>query len=403
MRIAILGAGIMGSSLAILLARRGAEVTLFEKEEVPMMGASRWNEGKIHLGYVYSGDPTLSSARHVLSGGISFAPIVSEILQSDIRSLSTAEDDLFLLHRDSVVGERDFKGFLKKLDDIAGSHPNAKDYFGKLPGYTSQQLSTKELEAIANPETAVAAFRVPERSVQTEIVAELYKTALADSKKIDLVTNFDVTNVAPEDMDNGPWQVTGEMAGNQKLYKGYDCVINALWQGRMGLDAKVGIPPAGTWSNRYRVSLFVKTKEILNTPSAFIAVGAFGDVKNYDGQSFYLSWYPAGLLLDSTDVVPKIPAPLTAEQEREIVKKVQSGLATVLTRADEIFDAAQEIKIEGGFVFAQGKGSIAKRSSTLHFRDKFGINRKGRYYSIDTGKYSSAPELATIIVKELMG
>ncbi|MZR31636.1 NAD(P)/FAD-dependent oxidoreductase [Sneathiella litorea] len=403
MRIAILGAGIMGSSLAILLARRGANVTLFEGGGAPMMGASRWNEGKIHLGYVYAGDPTLASARHVLSGGISFAPIVSEILQTDIRPYSTTEDDLFVLHQDSVVDKAEFKGFLKKLDEIAGSHPDAGDYFGNLSGYSSLELTTKEIEPIANPETTVSAFRVPERSVQTEVIAGLYCAALGNDKKITLETGCTVTNVSPQDMDNGSWSVTCDTADGKKTFEEFDSVINALWHGRMDIDAKVGIPPSGTWSNRYRVSLFAKTNRVVKTPSAFVAVGAFGDVKNYDDRSFYLSWYPAGLLLDSIDVLPKTPDPLTVEQKNIITENVRSGLATVLIGADEIFDAAQDIRVEGGFVFAQGRGSIAERSSTLHSRDKFGITRKGRYYSIDTGKYSSAPELATILVKELMG
>ena len=59
-RVAILGAGIMGASLAILLARRGCAVTVFDREEAPVACASRWNEGKIHLGYLYGADPTLA-------------------------------------------------------------------------------------------------------------------------------------------------------------------------------------------------------------------------------------------------------------------------------------------------------------------------------------------------------
>lgn len=403
MRIAILGAGIMGSSLAILLARRGVEVTLFESASSPMMGASKWNEGKIHLGYVYSGDPTLASARHVLSGGVSFAPLVSDILQTDIRPFATTEDDLFILHRDSVVDVTEFRGFLKKLDAIAGSHPNAKDYFRDLSGYSSSQLSPSEFNSVAAAENTVAAFRVPERSVRTETIADLYTAALANSKNISLATRHTVTNAAPEDTDNGFWQITCETADGQKAYGGFDCVINALWHGRMAIDTKVGIPPSGTWSNRYRVSLFVKTNRIVETQSAFVAVGAFGDVKNYDGKSFYVSWYPAGLLVDSIDILPNTPDPLTPKQKSLIAQKVRAGLATVLVGADEIFDAAEEIRVEGGFVFAQGRGSIAQKSSTLHSRDKFGITRKGRYYSIDTGKYSSAPELAFLLAQELVG
>ncbi|WP_273543411.1 FAD-dependent oxidoreductase [Sneathiella sedimenti] len=403
MRIAVLGAGIMGSSLALLLARRGAEVTIFESASSPMMGASRWNEGKIHLGYVYSGDPTLASARHVLSGGVSFAPLVSDILATDIRPFATTEDDLFILHRDSVVDETEFRDFLKKLDEIAGSHPGAKDYFRDLSGFSSSQLSPSEFKSVAAAENTVAAFRVPERSVRTETIADLYTAALTNSKNIFVATGHTVTDATPEDTDNGLWRVTCETSDGQKAYEGFDCVINCLWHGRMAIDAKAGILPSGTWSNRYRVSLFVKTKKIVETQSAFVAVGAFGDVKNYDGKSFYLSWYPAGLLVDSVEILPNTPDPLTPEQKNSITQKVRAGLSTVLVGADEIFDAAEDIRVEGGFVFAQGRGSIAQKSSTLHSRDKFGITRKGRYYSIDTGKYSSAPELAFKLAQELMG
>ena len=43
------------------------------------MGASRWNEGKIHLGFLYAADPTLRSARSVLGGGLDFARQVERL------------------------------------------------------------------------------------------------------------------------------------------------------------------------------------------------------------------------------------------------------------------------------------------------------------------------------------
>ena len=49
-RVAVLGAGILGSSLALFLARAGVRGTLFDKADRPMAAASRWTEGKIHLG-----------------------------------------------------------------------------------------------------------------------------------------------------------------------------------------------------------------------------------------------------------------------------------------------------------------------------------------------------------------
>jgi glycine/D-amino acid oxidase-like deaminating enzyme len=58
-RVAVIGAGIMGGATALFLARRGVEVVLFEAAPAPFAGASRWNEGKIHLGFLYAADPSL--------------------------------------------------------------------------------------------------------------------------------------------------------------------------------------------------------------------------------------------------------------------------------------------------------------------------------------------------------
>ena len=55
-RVAVLGAGIMGSSTALYLARAGIQVDLFDAADRPFSGASRWNEGKIHLGFLYAND-----------------------------------------------------------------------------------------------------------------------------------------------------------------------------------------------------------------------------------------------------------------------------------------------------------------------------------------------------------
>src|SRR3954463_15863881 len=84
-RIAVLGAGIMGCCLALYLARTGRRVVLFDREPAPMQAASRWNEGKLHLGYLYANDPMLTTAHHVLPGSYAFVPCLEELLSCDIR------------------------------------------------------------------------------------------------------------------------------------------------------------------------------------------------------------------------------------------------------------------------------------------------------------------------------
>ena len=83
-RVAVLGAGIMGCSVAIQLARRGFDVTVFDREPAPMAAASRWNEGKIHLGYIYGADPTLATAQHLLTGGLLFEDRLCELIDTDV-------------------------------------------------------------------------------------------------------------------------------------------------------------------------------------------------------------------------------------------------------------------------------------------------------------------------------
>src|SRR5687768_10172304 len=102
-RVAVLGAGIMGTSVAIFLARRGFDVSLFDKKSEPLSCASRWNEGKIHLGYLYGADASLRTARHILPGGLVFGKLMSELIESDITPYVTQHDDLYLVHRHSVV------------------------------------------------------------------------------------------------------------------------------------------------------------------------------------------------------------------------------------------------------------------------------------------------------------
>src|SRR6476619_8287521 len=94
----------MGASLALFLSRRGFHVCLFDRESAPLAGASRWNEGKIHLGYLYAADPSLETARRVIPGGLNFKPLISELIETDIAPYVMEQGDFYLVHRESVVG-----------------------------------------------------------------------------------------------------------------------------------------------------------------------------------------------------------------------------------------------------------------------------------------------------------
>lgn len=79
MTVAILGAGIQGALSALALAQKGKGSCLYDVQTSPMTRASRWNEGKIHLGYIFANDPSLQTARLMIEGALSFQNIVETL------------------------------------------------------------------------------------------------------------------------------------------------------------------------------------------------------------------------------------------------------------------------------------------------------------------------------------
>lgn len=394
-RVAVLGAGIMGSSLALYLARLGAAVTLVDRESAPMAGTSRWNEGKIHLGYLYGADPTLSTARHILPGGLAFRGLVSDLLDGDVTEHATTGDDIYLVHEDSVVGLDALGGHFAAVSDLVRSHPDAADYLTELTAAQAVPLTRRDLDGLAS-ERIVGGFRVPERSVETQWVADALAGAVAAQSGIEFRGDTTVTSV--ESIDRGV-----RVVGAPDLDEPFDAAVNALWAGRLEIDLTAGLVPDHTWLHRYRLCVFIRTQRPVEVPSALVAVGPFGDVKNYNGRDFYVSWYPTGLVAEGSEVSLDVPDPLTGRRREQFLADVRAGLGSCMPPIDRVFEEAAELTVDGGFVFARGQGSIGDPRSGLHRRDRFGVERAGAYFSVDTGKYSTAPWLAERLAREIMG
>ncbi|GAA1465547.1 NAD(P)/FAD-dependent oxidoreductase [Microbacterium thalassium] len=395
-RVAVLGAGIAGCCLALELARRGADVTVIDRRAAPMSEASRFNEGKIHLGYLYGADPSLRTARHILPGGLAFAPIMSELLDADLAPHATGGDDVYLIDRDSVVDAPAVGDHFDRVSALVREQPDAHRYLVDVSGARATPLSAAELSAIASPRV-VAGYRVPERSVDTGWVADRLAERVLSDDAIAFVPGVTVSGV---DVDPDGAEVT--VRGEPGFGEGYDVVVNALWGGRLAVDREAGLELPPTWTHRVRWSLFVRTREPVDAPSAIVAIGPFGDVKNYDGRSFYLSWYPAGLVAQGSAVELAEPELPTAAARESFIADVRAGLETALPWIDDVFAAAEEIRIGGGHVFAEGTGSLADPASGLHRRDRYGVSRRGAYWSVDTGKYSTAPWTARRLAAEIM-
>jgi hypothetical protein len=381
----------MGCSAALSLARRGARVTLMDAAPRPCQGASRWNEGKIHLGYLYAADPSLATARVVLEGGVAFKPLIERLIDRSIDAVTSEVDDVYLVHRRSVVDADAMGRYYAAVSALVREHPGADGYLRPVGQASSHRLSASELGQLCDTPEIVAGFRVPERSVSTVWIADHLVAAVAAEPRIEARWGVRVTGVSRGD---GHPDAPMHVATSAGLDGPFDGVVNALWDGRLGVDAASGVPPPPTWSHRFRRSLFVRTSRPVTLPSAVIAVGPFGDVKNYNGRDLYLSWYPAGLAVEGTELQPPPVPPLDDAARAQLIETVLDQLGALLPSVSTLRPVLESVQVEGGWVYAAGRGALDDRRSTLHRRDRAGILRDGRYLSIDTGKYSMAPWIA---------
>jgi hypothetical protein len=389
----------MGSSLALFLARKGARVTLIDAAPKPFSGASRWNEGKVHLGYLYAADPSLKTARALLPGGIAFKRLTEELIGSPLEPVTTAEDDLYLVHRDSIVASDVMQRYFEAVSALVREHPAASNYLVDACDSAIRPLSRSELDELTDTRAVVAGFRVVERSVSTGWVADRYVDALFAEPRIELLSATRVIGVRPAGTSvDGSWHVEAEPS----LTASFDFVVNALWEGRPAVNATVGLKDDPGWSHRYRLSLFVHTDRRLDVPSAVLALGPFGDIKNYTGRDFYLSWYPAGLIAEGHSLGPPALPFLDDAARRAITNSVLAELGRVIPSVREVAAAAQTTTLDGGWVFAGGRGSLRDPSATVHRRYGFGIRRLGSYISVDTGKYSIAAWLAQKLTGQIL-
>lgn len=398
--VAVLGCGIMGSATALFLARRGAQVSLFDAARRPFDGASRWNEGKIHLGYLYSADPSLETARRVLPGGLAFKALTEELIGYPLDGAMTQEDDTYVVHRQSVVGDDAIGRYFEAVTALALSHPEASRYLVDLTVAQVRRLTAAELARDYDSATIIAGYRVPERSVSTVWLADRFASALAAEPGIELTLETRVQAVRParESLD-GPLLVETIRGAEGP----FDFVVNALWDGRPAIDAGLGLLPAAAWSHRFRLSVFLRTRAAVTVPSTLVGTGPFGDIKNYNGRDLYLSWYQAGLVAEGSGLTPP-PLPKLDDADRSRIRtEVFFHLGQIIPAVKEMEREAETAELQGGWVYAVGTGPLSDARSTLHRRDQIGIHRLGSYFSVDTGKYSIAPWLAHQVADTIIG
>jgi glycine/D-amino acid oxidase-like deaminating enzyme len=397
MQIAVLGAGITGTCAALELAERGHSVHLYEQSSGLIDRASRWNEGKIHLGFVYARARSRKTAATIIQGAMRFRPLLERWI--DKQSLSDAVSDPFLYatHRDTQLPQGAIEAHFAEVAKLVAAiaHQPGSSYVGRIASPIWRKQPRTERETIFDDEKISEVYQTVERSIDPRTIANHLSAVAFAMPNLTILTNTTVTGVASASPSR---HVVISAREQEEFREPYDAVINALWQNRIGIDNTAGVIDDRPVIHRFKVGFFSEDPALaLDYPTITFVHGSYGDTVKFKDR-VYANWYPAGLIQTSLD---RMPPSDDAEILSSDLGRIESATLAALGRLLPFYEPALRASVGrwqagGGYITAWGESGIEDPKSQLHDRFAVGVYSRGSYHSIDTGKYTLGPHFANV-------
>lgn len=402
MRAAVLGAGFQGVCVALELARRGVTVDLYDKNDRPITQAGYVNEGKIHLGFVYANDPSMRTAELMIRGALSFRRLLERWLELGEEDLGLSQPFFYAVHRNTMIPVDRLREHFRqvRLRVIELARRAGLDYLGSAVDGVCEELSPEVVERLFDSDRVVTAFRTIERSVNVSVLTRQLRNAVEACPGIRFRPRTTVTRAS---LENGG-VVVETARGRSTATHDFDHAVNALWDGRLAIDATMGLRPGRPWLYRWKYRIRLpdadRTAEI---PSTTIVLGRFGDIVRFAGGDLYLSWYPVCLAGLSTNLrPPKWPRQPDEARRRAVCEGSFRALAEICPALLQLDGKVmRNAEVSGGVIVAWGSTDIDDIASELHTRFDIGPCSIGRYHSINTGKYCVAPMFAVAVADRI--
>jgi hypothetical protein len=392
--VTVLGSGLTGVSAALALARAGVNVTLLEQDERAMNRASLRNEGKIHLGFVFSQDLSMASSRLQLEGALSFRNVLSPLTDGRADSLRLSHPFVYLVPEDSIASPDELEERFAALDAYYHrrcAEDASLDYFGRRPDTLSWRVPLSNVKNHIRPDKFIGAFQTEEVAVDTEELAEVMRAAIQSELRIDFRPNHTVKAV---ERANGRFCIEGVSNGEAFALRSGQ-VINALWENRFKIDRTVGLEHAPGWLHRLKYRVIARLPENMRSgPSTTLVVGPYGDVVVREDATAYFSWYPLGLRGWTEELAP--PDEWNAACRGELPATERANVARALLDAiDQWYPGAakaQPLLVDAGAIVAYGRTDVGDLNSGLHDRKvHVGVTSIDGYHSVDPGKMTTCP------------
>jgi hypothetical protein len=314
--------------------------------------------------------------------------------------LATSAPFFYAVHRDSQVHVDDVAAHLAATHDLLSQAPDAGNYFGVDLATSPQRLTQAALEARFDPAHISAAFDTPEIAVECRALAQVVGQRLAEDPNIELRMGRTVTAFDGDD------KMLLVRSRADRLHDAdsdaFTCVVNALWDGRLAIDATRNIHPGRRWIHRFKHGIRFRLRDAATLPSVTLVLGPFGDVVDFGDGQFYISWYPACMMAHSDAVAPPAWHPEPEEPLRsQIVEESFAALGAIVPELLKVHP--EDVAVKAGVIVAWGCSDIDDHASELHNRYEIGVHSYGNYHSIDPGKLTMAPYFAEICAGRILG
>jgi len=398
----VLGGGIQGCCIALMLRKHGYDVKIVDKSNDIINRSSLNQEGKIHLGFIYGLDASLKTGKKLLLDALYFAPYLEYLLGKKVNWEKLKSSNFnYLVAKDSMLSPDEVDAYFQTLQTIYRQYLEDENltYLGKRPNTIFKKIS---LPAQVNPDFFEACFATEEVAIHHKSIKEIIKTKI-QSENISLCLNQRVTSA--KRIPNGFMVEThSEDDGIRQLES--DVVFNCLWEGRMALDKEMGIQIEKGYNIRLRYGIFMKMPPSLQGLPTFVVIqGPYGDFVNYpQSNEAFFSWYPSSM----KDMIIDRSMPPSWEEacEGHISNTLRQSLLNEnynhLHRLIPTLTEFEDSTIVGGVIVAKGHHDIHDPNSKLHERSDFPITQDDGYFSINTGKFTSAPR-NTYLLEKMLG
>ncbi len=409
-RVAILGAGIQGTLMALMFKKHGFDVTIIDRASDILDRTSTTGEGRIHMGLEYANDPSMDTATYMLESAMRFAQY-TEYLVNDKMDWSQLKSErlICLLPHESHITPHQFEEYGKKLgaiyERVLFEHPELT-YLGERP--PKILLGAIEIPKAVNASYITAAYQ----SIEVCILANKLRDIIRQSLREQGVTLvFDRTILGVKRNNEEDAEKYGKLRMISDLSEhDYDVVVNCLWENRAKIDRQMGLENNEN-EESYRVKSNVRLANLVelhgNIPSISIMNGPFGDFVRYGkDDKVYFAWHPMSptvITHNLTEIETVFQKHVISEFPTDFEEHIIGGHRKAFEQIFPGFDSSffDDGIVGTGYVVANGLTDIADPKSGLHERKDPPNLVKDGYISVKTQKLTNAPYNTYLLEREL--